>query len=214
MRPHWTPKVVCVGTLGHELVRWSRQGTSFWWRCLSAWVGATSTFKAALETTTPRVFGTIVVLNQCSRWIFVSRVWLQEKRLDLINTLNEVTEGKIFVEVGLELWNWTQSFEPTKSLFIWGWCWFIYGKFMMLMCLADLTAWGSWKILVQHQYLHFKRGGFPYRLAQVEKARLTQMLVVDLVNAMILLSDHWLWDPVLAWLSKDELGSTPLDTNW
>jgi hypothetical protein len=24
----------------------------------------------------------------------------QEKRLDLINTLNEVTEGKIFVEVG------------------------------------------------------------------------------------------------------------------
>ncbi len=35
--------------LGHGLVRWSRRGTSFWWRCLSVWVGAPSTFKAALE---------------------------------------------------------------------------------------------------------------------------------------------------------------------
>ena len=51
--------------------------------------------------------------------------------------------------------------------------------------------------------------GFPYCLAsQVESAQLTRMRVVDLVNAMMPLSaflrDHWLWDPVLAWLSKDE----------
>lgn len=51
-RPHWTPRevvCVCLGALGHELVRWSRQGTSVWWRCLSVWVGAPLAFKTALD---------------------------------------------------------------------------------------------------------------------------------------------------------------------